>query len=778
MDNLDTIATVSEFPYPVYLGVWTNWSAGRVVGATLTLTQNNASLLIAFLAFFVTVVSTYLWKIICFVLHATYSSEERRDMLHHQRQALIRNSSGPAASAVKLLWLSWAWRKLTNPWRRLLPLFFGMAVLATLLALASGFSSRIATGNEVLLSGANCGMVVNGGSTDNPELISSYWPYQSNAITAAANYASQCYSNTTTSRALQGCGTFVKPQLSFSINRGAPCPFGDLCKTTNGSSLELDTGYLNSHDDFGINGPEKDRFLYRRVLQCAPLKTEGYKTTYNLTQDRSFSQYYYGSNYRNGNYTYEVSNDEVYERTATHNAGTNGEYSLGSRAAFFINGSLSEESDFEPIPELFKTDGDIWLIYLTSSGVFFLDKTEDPWYQATHAAGAIQYGSSDNPDANMTVYAQDEAGAPLACIKKEQFCQSTTPNDQNCTPLRGEADAYPSDDSGNMAWSMSAPFYSDPYSAIRTLSAQSLVSRSSLHAGLQAALPDNQWEIDVQHWFEIGLASLQKLYLDYAAGPTSSFPEILTRRPATDEEKYLCSNQKVISTAYVSFSLFGLIFLFVGGLVLIIISANIESIALCFQRRFKRDPFSRLEWAVNDTLQLQRLAFEELGVGKWNDCDKDIPFTKDLVQVSALDVSDLKHPKLSRVKAETWASESTCVSTDKYSATKSPGSGGLTDSSRWESDTDTEGARPEAAGNPDAPRAIGGTYGHLSEDQAVRNAGTERYSRSSVDEYRVDVSRKSRNSGGLEEIPTRRSTDSVSRPSSWQEYFNRRSFRG
>ncbi|KAI0006574.1 hypothetical protein F4779DRAFT_620499 [Xylariaceae sp. FL0662B] len=762
MDNLDNIGTASEFPYPVYLGVWTNWSYGRVVGSTLTLTQDNASLLIAFVAFFVTVVSTYLWKIICFSLHASYSSEQRRDILHHQRQALIRNSSGPAASAFKLIWLTWAWRKLTNAWWRLLPLFICTSVLAAGLALASGFSSRIATGNEVLLSGTNCGMVVNGGSVDNPELINYYWPHQSNTITSAANYASQCYSNTTTSRALQGCGTFVKQKLPFSVNRDAPCPFQGLCKSGS-SSLMLDTGYLNSHDDFGINAPENERFLFRRVLQCAPLKTEGYRSTYNLTQERSFSQYFYGPNYRSGNYSYEISNDAVYERMVTHNGGTNGDYSLGSRAALFQNGSLLDESDFDPIPELHKPEGDIWLIYLTSSGVFFLDKTLDPWYQATHPAGAISYGSTGNPESsNLTIYAQDEVGAPLACMKQEQFCRTTTPNDENCTPLQGNADAYTSDSAGNVDWSKSAPFYSNPYDAIRSLSAQSLVSRSSLHAGLQASLPDNQWEIDVQHWFEIGLATLQKLYLDYAAGPTSSFPEILTRRPSTDQEKSLCANQKVISTAYVSFSLFGLIFLFVGGLILSIISANIESIALFFQRRFKRDPFSRLEWAANDTLQLQRLAFEELGIGEWYDCDKDIPVTKKPIEVSALDVSDPKHPRLSKPKAGTFASVSTRVGTDKYdkqSAFVFIRSREGTDSSQSESDG--EGGRAGAARDPedrqetltDTPRAIEENRGFLDSVWVGREADVRRHSRSSANDRGADSTRHSTNSLRIEEAP-------------------------
>ena len=46
--------------YEVYLGAWTDWSRGRVLGATLTLSRGDGTLLIAFLAFYVAIVGTRL----------------------------------------------------------------------------------------------------------------------------------------------------------------------------------------------------------------------------------------------------------------------------------------------------------------------------------------------------------------------------------------------------------------------------------------------------------------------------------------------------------------------------------------------------------------------------------------------------------------------------------------------------------------------------------------------------------------------------------------------
>lgn len=44
--------------YPIHLGFWTNWSHGRVKGATITLTHRNGALLTAFLALFVAFAGT------------------------------------------------------------------------------------------------------------------------------------------------------------------------------------------------------------------------------------------------------------------------------------------------------------------------------------------------------------------------------------------------------------------------------------------------------------------------------------------------------------------------------------------------------------------------------------------------------------------------------------------------------------------------------------------------------------------------------------------------
>lgn len=148
--------------YDVYVGTWTNWSRGPIFGATLTLHQQDGALLIAFLAFFVTIAGTSFWRLACFLLHLVFSSEVPSDGLHHQRQAILRNSANAISGLSSLLQTGWAWRKTAKgPYRRTMPLVVFTALCIAAFATASGFSSKISTsiGNEVLLSGTTCGIV-------------------------------------------------------------------------------------------------------------------------------------------------------------------------------------------------------------------------------------------------------------------------------------------------------------------------------------------------------------------------------------------------------------------------------------------------------------------------------------------------------------------------------------------------------------------------------------------------------------------------------------------
>lgn len=124
-------------------------------------------------------------------------------------------------------------------------------------------------------------------------------PYYAEAVDNAANYAQQCYLNA--SGGLLDCGLFVSKSLPKEVDFQAPCPFHDeMCRTPEGN-IRLDTGYIDSHRDLGLNAPNDQRFLWRNVLHCAPLVTRGFTSLDGSNNTR----YHYGKSFwreRDGSY--------------------------------------------------------------------------------------------------------------------------------------------------------------------------------------------------------------------------------------------------------------------------------------------------------------------------------------------------------------------------------------------------------------------------------------------------------------------------------------------
>jgi len=108
------------------------------------------------------------------------------------------------------------------------------------------------------------------------------------------------------------CHTFTKTKLPYTVETNATCPFDDkICRLTSGNVL-LDTGRLDSLDDFGINsGP---RFQFRMQRHCAPLVTKGFSTVYTDPDQPAdkFMRYTYGRS-NHINVSTDAENAYVYE---------------------------------------------------------------------------------------------------------------------------------------------------------------------------------------------------------------------------------------------------------------------------------------------------------------------------------------------------------------------------------------------------------------------------------------------------------------------------------
>jgi hypothetical protein len=149
-------------------------------------------------------------------------------------------------------------------------------------AAASTLSSHIVTvGNEVLLATSpSCGIWYEAGAgsgiANEPEFVQlvSNLLNQRNTLAFSNQYVQNCLSGSQSSPL---CSTFKTSQLNWTFTTDAPCSFEDgMCLGAPNSSLQIDTGYIDSRDGLGINGDDAQRIQYRKTATCIPITTVPY----------------------------------------------------------------------------------------------------------------------------------------------------------------------------------------------------------------------------------------------------------------------------------------------------------------------------------------------------------------------------------------------------------------------------------------------------------------------------------------------------------------------
>ncbi|KAI1160783.1 hypothetical protein F5B18DRAFT_631346 [Nemania serpens] len=415
--------------YPVYTGVWTNWSRSRVLGATLTLNREDADLLIAFTALFIAFVATRVWRITCFIFHRIYSSCEEQKAIYHQQQVILRNAPTPEDSIGVLLKLFWTNRHLDG---RLRPLSMSAiaAVYIVTFIVAGGYSSQISTavGDEVLIKSANCRDLSE--FVQGRGVIGNAW--YSKQINTAANYAHECYSND--SAGLVDCRRFVTKKINSQEDLHAGCPFkSDLCRSSS-ENIRIDSGYLDSHHHFGLNSPADQRIVLRNVFHCAPLNTANFTTQKN-TSLGLLTLYHYGST-AGGLLDYVYAAKSVgsqYSTILSHDTilvYTN--FDVQPFTSLVKYGKpLYNHTMFYPSDSVGRQDADISIIFLSGNGVFFSEPRGDAWFRVVEKPSFVP--SAGGPLPNL--YLPSEPASPLGCAAQYQFCNPSYQGTMACGPL-------------------------------------------------------------------------------------------------------------------------------------------------------------------------------------------------------------------------------------------------------------------------------------------------------------------------------------------------------
>ncbi|KUJ17744.1 uncharacterized protein LY89DRAFT_747572 [Mollisia scopiformis] len=637
----------------VYTGFWTNWSKGAVTGSTLTLSNRNGAVLIAALAIFLQFAGIGSWSIMCFVAHQMRTTTEARDGLHHQQQAVLRNATSDFGTLWQFTRIGWAWRSRSSSFRRsLTPVLIG-ALHVIAFGAASILSSHITTvGDQVLVAQSPlCGdwKVATAGTTLNSTTgreETAYDSYLRMTMAASQEYVQTCLSGSE----LPECNTFKQRQLYWT-SANISCPFDNLCLGAENGSFYMDTGVLDSRDDFGINGRDKERIQFRKNTTCVPIKSDGYMVEGNSSID--FDGYFSSGSSGTAafNYTaafYGPMNPEQFADSGIEDSSiSNATYIYtnfrematpmwnNGKSPYDVHVETSIQGFFTPLPE-FKSSNQTLSLIFASIGGFYQEVSDDLWLSA-HKNYTIQDDEASGGSYEEEIFYPDRKLSALACVEQVQICNPSPQfnNRSRCTPWLPSdvlesskeilAEVLDTERQKALAYTMRvASETSMIFYVIDSLSSP-LLADELAYAGQLLPPAPNQWVLEASNWFTISLANTQRFFNEYVTGPPQEFAQYKDQDTARNYPSigWVCQNLIIRRNDFTNFSTLAISLVFGLGLLVMATSMCLETLVGLFRIRLKKSKWKQRAWWAEGTLQLQRRAFEALGVRDWESGDWD-----------------------------------------------------------------------------------------------------------------------------------------------------------
>lgn len=279
-----------------HIGFWRDYSYGTVRGATLTLPIGWGNYLIAALTVLVSWSGISAWQICSFILHQTRAAKTTKDILDLQTQALLRDSVGATGTIIDAVKLQCVWKKRQYAtWNRTALIALAAFTIWAAFTAAGVLVAEVASKNYqdvvVLAEPYACGFL-QGSNSITRDITSSIETKLINDTLAARTYARTFYGGEHSVVKMRS--TFPKVRLPYSVDMQQYFPFSGrtgclgVNNTVVNEAMVMDTGQLDSHNDFGINAPSNDRIIFRKRVTCSPIQegeliSDSVVQTINLT---------------------------------------------------------------------------------------------------------------------------------------------------------------------------------------------------------------------------------------------------------------------------------------------------------------------------------------------------------------------------------------------------------------------------------------------------------------------------------------------------------------
>lgn len=239
----------------------------------------------------------------------------------------------------------------------------------------------------------------------------------------------------------------------------------------------------------------------------------------------------------------------------------------------------------------------------------------------------------------------------MACTDQHQFCN---PNNNQCTDLTHHGASY--DNIGlNPVQHLIAGrlslylVFQSTFSSLSGRGSSALRAQEAVHDLQSGVLADDQWHIEVESWYATGLAKLQRTVLEFAAGASNITNGTYVQPPVNPLEQALCYSQMVPGASdAISFSIAGVAVVLIIGALLIITNLFLDVLVGLYQRKKNVGNARRLQWILDEKLQLQRLAYEEADMGEWSGGTSVVPVTLAGEKFGLPEDVNPTHPRLRR----------------------------------------------------------------------------------------------------------------------------------
>lgn len=603
----------------VYTGFWLDYDrGGRVQGSTLTLTNQKAAALLAFLAIVVTFAANRSFKIFRFFLHHLYHpTDAETDAVteaKRRRQVILRNSETAGDALVSLLDTTISKTSGTPVSVRaisksvLLKLFI-TAHWLVFIAL-SILTSRTVIGKTVVSRRTDtCGkwIVPKPPSLDESQDKVNDWHSVANEIwyngtLDANNYVHNCYSDKS-SRGLFDCTKLASRSLSFSEENNIPCPFEHgFCFAGENSAFAMDSGNI-SFSALGINKKHSKDLSIRRRTTCAVVDQHPFLLdviTSEGAENETIVQYSFGADPQ-----------AIDASTFYFNESYTSTYDL--REYVYVDGTVSKFLQ----PD--RSANDVTVLLLRGAAVDFYDAQDDPWFTAHSNFFPVNSTGFTIPKSDYARYRMDHFLNVVVCDERVRFCNQVT---GQCTQWRGLLD------SSDYLTTLGDPLVTenmngaaDMFVAMTMVStsidtsyiANSIQGRG--HAALQAIkyfsngqqyrLDPEQWKVELRYWFKMALARVQLEVFNTIEKTPGANPDQRRNIWANDDLflKKICGCIKFRSASHTSLSTTGIVVILLCTVILTLLSFLDQLLA----SRFLRGRFQHFISAWEETENLALL---------------------------------------------------------------------------------------------------------------------------------------------------------------------------